>query len=98
MRSLAAVATVAALVLAGCGETVLDSTNTEEQLTTTRERETGEKVSSVNCPSDIQIDPGKTFECTIVLKGGKEEIATLRIRNKNADLSMVSVTAAKKGG
>jgi hypothetical protein len=88
---------LAAFGLAACGETVLDTGKTEDQLLSTREKETGQKVKEVDCPSDVEVVVGDTFECTIVESGGKESTATLKIRNDDADLDLVSLKASKGG-
>ena len=85
------VALALAFGLSSCGETVLDTTKTEEQLQSTREKETGQKVAEVDCPSDVEVTPGDSFECTIVETAGKRSTATLRIRNEDADLDLVTV-------
>ena len=72
----------------GCGETVVDDvkargTRSEANLETSL----GEKVEVRRLPLRIEVEPGKTFNCTIILAEGKKETATLRIRNEDADLS-----------
>jgi Domain of unknown function (DUF4333) len=93
MRSLVAALAIAFLAtsLAACGKTVLDPTKTEEQLASSREKETGQKVTVVDCPSDVEVVPGDSFECTIDEGKGGESTATLRIRDEDADLSVVSI-------
>jgi hypothetical protein len=93
---LGALALLAAFVLAGCGETVVDGTKTEEQLQASLGKSLGEKVSSVDCPSDQKVEAGKTFTCSVTLSGGKTETVTLKIRNEDADLSVIKLT--EKGG
>jgi hypothetical protein len=80
-----------ALALGACGETVLDTGKTEDQLAATREKETGKKVEEVDCPTDVEVVVGETLECTIVEAGGGRSTATLKIRNDDADLSLLSV-------
>jgi hypothetical protein len=91
MKALAAIVAVLAIGLAGCGETVIDATKTEEQLLSNREKETGQKVAGVDCPSDVELEVGTSFECTIDEGKGKTSVATLKIRNEDADLDLVSV-------
>ncbi len=91
---------VAALLLAfvsafaGCGETVIDSTKTEEQLQASLSSLLGRKVKSVDCPSDVEVEAGATFSCTIALQGGETQTATLKIRNSDADVSVVGLTGS----
>ncbi|HEY5977845.1 MAG TPA: DUF4333 domain-containing protein [Solirubrobacterales bacterium] len=91
MKAGAALLAILALGLAACGETVLDTGKTEDQLAATREKETGNKVEEVDCPSDVEVVIGETLECTIVEAGGERSTATLKIRNDDADLSLLSV-------
>jgi hypothetical protein len=91
MKRLLLVGVVLALVVAGCGETVIDSTKTEEQLKSNQEKETGEKVTEVDCPSHVEVEVGKSFECTIVGEKNKKSVALLKIRNNDADIDLVSV-------
>jgi outer membrane lipopolysaccharide assembly protein LptE/RlpB len=86
-------AALAALILAltACGGTVIDTTKAEDTLASTREQETGEKVKEVDCPSDVEVKVGDTFECNIIETEGKRSTATLKIRTEDADLDLVSV-------
>lgn len=95
-RRIAAILVVAAigLAVAGCGETVIDSAKTEAAIEQNLHRATGQKVGSVECPSGVEVKAGATFECSVEL-GGKQETATLKIVNSNAD---VEVTDLKVNG
>jgi hypothetical protein len=81
---------IAALVAAGCGETVIDSAKTEDTLQHNLETALHEKITSVSCPSDQKVEPGATFTCTVDFSNGKQATTTLKIRNKEADISLVS--------
>jgi hypothetical protein len=95
----AALALVAASILAvGCGETVIDASKTEDALQANLSRSLGAKVSSVNCPSDEKVEAGKTFTCSVNLSGGKEETATLKILNEDADVSVVKLSETSQQG
>jgi hypothetical protein len=83
---------------AGCGETVIDGAKTEEQLQASLSRSLGEKVKSVDCPSDVEVKAGATFSCTIHPESGETQTATLKIRNSDADLSVVSLTGSNGSG
>jgi hypothetical protein len=78
----------------GCGETIIDSTKTEEALEANLSKSLRQKVSSVDCPSDVEVEKGKTFTCSVRLAGGKEQTATLKILNSDADVSVVSLRPA----
>jgi archaellum component FlaG (FlaF/FlaG flagellin family) len=92
--AIVAVAT-AALVAAGCGETVIDSAKTEAALEQNLRKSLHEQVSSVECPSDVKVEAGATFECTVKQAGGKEETATLKIVNKEADVEVTGLSPKK---
>jgi Domain of unknown function (DUF4333) len=96
-RRFAAIAAllVAALVAAGCGGTDIDSQKTEEQLKASIENIHGEKVSAVECPSGVAVEPGTTFECGVKLASGKEETAKLKIRDKEADVNFEGLSPSK---
>lgn len=84
-----------ALAVAGCGETVIDRAKIEAALEENLRKSAHERVSSVDCPSGVEVEPGASFECTIKLAGGKEETATLKIRNKNADVEVTGIAPKK---
>jgi hypothetical protein len=84
--------------VAGCGETVIDSTKTEEALKANLTKSLKEKVSAVDCPSGQKVEPKATFACTVKLANGKTETATLKILNDNADVSVISLGTEKAQG
>jgi NAD(P)H-hydrate repair Nnr-like enzyme with NAD(P)H-hydrate epimerase domain len=91
--ALAALALVAFLAV-GCG-TNIDSSKTEDQLKAYLEKMQSTKVSSVDCPSGVEVKAGNTFDCTVSLAGGKEETVTVKILNSDAD---TEITNIKSGG
>jgi uncharacterized protein DUF4333 len=84
---LAALAAVA-FATSGCGDTVIDTTKAEDTIQADVEKQRGEKVESVDCPQP-EVDPGATFSCTVEYPDGKTATYTLKIRNEDADLSIV---------
>jgi Domain of unknown function (DUF4333) len=98
MRSLSALlgAVAIALLVAGCGETVIDTTKTEEQLEANLSHSLNEKVSSVDCPSDQKVEKGATFNCSVKLQKGEEQTVTLKIRNSDADISVINISGANE--
>ena len=86
----------AALLAVGCGDTVLDSTKTEEQLQASLSKSLGEKVSSVDCPSDIEVEKGKTFNCSVKVQKGEDQTVTLEIRNSDADVSVTDIRGSNE--
>jgi len=96
MSSLARTAALAALLVlaafaAGCGKTVIDDEKTEAAIAKNVESALGKDVSSVDCPSGVEVERGARFECTVVLAGGREETARLRILNEDADVELVEL-------
>jgi hypothetical protein len=96
MSSLARIAALAALLalaalVAGCGKTVIDDAKTEDAIAQNVESALGKDVSSVDCPSGVEVERGARFECTVVLAGGREETAKLKILNEDADVELVDL-------
>ena len=87
---------VIAVVAIGCGETVIDATKTEEALQASLSKSLEEKVSSVECPSSQKVEAGATFTCKVKLPKGKEETATLKILNKDADVSVIKLSGSNE--
>jgi hypothetical protein len=81
---------------AGCGETVLDATKTEEQLEASLSKSLGEKVASVDCPSDQKVEKGATFDCSVKPQKGGEKTVTLEIRNSDADVSVIKLSGSNE--
>jgi uncharacterized cupredoxin-like copper-binding protein len=56
-----------------------------------------EKIDSVDCPSDVEVTPGDTFECTVNFANGNQATETFRIENEDADVTATSLrrSAAK---
>jgi hypothetical protein len=84
---------VAAVLAAGCGEAI-DHVKMEALVQENLES-IGKKVSSVECPSGVKIEPGHTFACTVKISGGKTETATVKIVNKNADTELTDLSPKK---
>jgi len=80
-----------AVLAAGCGETVIDDVKAEGAIETNLERSLHEKITAVDCPADEAVEAGKTFTCVVKFSDGRQEIATLKIRNKDADVSLVGL-------
>jgi hypothetical protein len=86
-----AVLLAVALVAAGCGETVIDDVKAEGAIESNLEKSLHEKITSVDCPSGEKVEAGKTFTCTVKFSDGKQATATLKILNKDADVSLVGL-------
>ncbi len=87
---------VIGVVAVGCGDTVIDATKTEEALQANLSKSLEEKVSAVECPSDQKVEAGATFTCKVKLPQGKEETATLKILNKDADVSVIKLSGSNE--
>jgi hypothetical protein len=80
---------------AGCGETVIDDVKAEGAIESNLEKALHEKIKSVDCPSDQKVEAGQTFTCTVIFSDGKQATATLKILNKDADVSLVGLKPKK---
>jgi hypothetical protein len=81
---------VALLALAGCG-TVVSQEKLQDTIQASLEDSIHEKIKQVECPSDQPVDPGATFTCDVIFSDDRREVATLEIRNKDADISMIGL-------
>jgi NAD(P)H-hydrate repair Nnr-like enzyme with NAD(P)H-hydrate epimerase domain len=95
---LAALLAGAGLLIGGCGETVIDDAKTEAAIEQNLERSVGQRVSSVDCPSGVEVTTGKTFDCAVSLDGGGKETATLKILNEDADVEVTDLKPEKEAG
>jgi hypothetical protein len=86
---------VAVFAAAGCGETVIDDVKAEGAIQGNLEKSLHEKIKSVDCPSDQKVETGETFTCTVIFSAGKQATATLKILNKDADVSLVDIEPTK---
>jgi hypothetical protein len=80
-----------AFAAAGCGETVIDDVKAEGAIQSSLEKSLHEKIQSVDCPSDQEVEKGKTFTCQVNFSQGKQATATLKILNEDADVSLVGL-------
>jgi hypothetical protein len=87
--SLVLIALPVAFFASGCGETVIDSAKLEDTISANVEKSLHEKVTSVDCPSHQKVEPGSTFTCTIEFSNGKHATSTWKIRNEEADVSLI---------
>lgn len=87
--------TLAALFVAGCGETVIDDAKTEDAIEQNLKSSANKKVTAVECPSGVEVEADATFDCTVTLAGGKEETATMTILNDEADIELTNLKAGK---
>jgi hypothetical protein len=86
---------IAVLFAVGCGETILDLSKAEDQIKASVEESPGDKVTSVDCPSDVEVEPQTKFTCTVRLAGGETKTATLLIRDEDANLDLLRLQPDK---
>ncbi|HET9676830.1 MAG TPA: DUF4333 domain-containing protein [Solirubrobacterales bacterium] len=79
-----------AVALYGCG-TVVDREKLQDTIQASLESSIHEKIKAVDCPSDQSVDPGATFTCDVIFADDRREEAILKIRDKDADISMVGL-------
>ena len=72
----AAVACVA-LLGTGCGDKNLNTSKLENEIKTRLERQVGLRISSVDCPGDVKVKKGDTFNCKLKTSAGQS--ATVRV-------------------
>lgn len=83
-----------AVLLVGCGAgNVVDDQKTEIALRFDIREKTGEKIDSVNCPEDVDVVPGASFECQVKTASGLEAVAKIEITDDDADLKVLSLEA-----
>ena len=62
--------------VAGCGTEKVDDGKVEDFLRDNAQAPA--LIESIDCPDDIEIDEGSTFECEVHTKGGGLEVVTMR--------------------
>ena len=78
------------VALPGCG-TVVSQEKLQDTVKASLEDSIHEKIKKVECPSDQSVDPGATFTCDVIFSDDRREVATLKTRNKEADISMIDL-------
>ncbi len=86
---------IVAVTLAGCGETVIDSSKVQGAIQANLEKALHRKVSSVSCPPEQKVESGATFTCLVSFAGGRQATATLKILNKEADVGLIGLRNSK---
>ncbi len=74
---------------------MIDATKAEDTIQASLEKSLHEKIEAVDCPSDVEVEAGTSFTCTVDFADGSQEIATLKIRNEDADISLVGLKTNK---
>jgi Domain of unknown function (DUF4333) len=60
-----------ALAVAGCGDKKLDTDKLEGKIKDGIERQAGVKIRSVDCPDDVKVKKGNTFNCKATTTSGQ---------------------------
>ena len=76
-RLLPAVAVVAAFGFAGCGDKTLDTDKLQDKVSDGVAKQTGAKIKSVDCPSDVKAEKGNTFTCDVTAANGQKAKVTI---------------------
>jgi Domain of unknown function (DUF4333) len=87
-------AAVVALAIAGCGGKVIDDEKAEGFVEDGLERQGGIEVDAVDCPADVDVEKGKTFDCTAVTDQGRLSVT---IRMTDDEGTVVPVRAKRAG-
>ncbi len=86
---------LAAFLAPGCGGTEIDDAATADTVEQYLENSIGQKVSSVECPSGVEVESGETFSCEARLEDGATETVTLKILNEDADIEVAKIQPDK---
>ena len=70
-RLLAPLLAVGAISLAGCGEKKLDTAKLEGRIKDGIEKQAGVKMRGVDCPDDVKVKKGDTFNCRATTTSGQ---------------------------
>jgi len=86
---------VLAVAATACTKT-LDTDGLEGELKRQIEEETGGTIASVDCPADVEVEAGGTFDCTAVEGSGAEFTITVTQRDDqgNVDWEVTDAGAA----
>jgi Domain of unknown function (DUF4333) len=87
-------AVLAALAIAGCGDKVIDDEKAEGFIEDGLESQSRLRVASVDCPADVEVERGRTFDCTAVTDRGRY---TITIRMTDDDGTIAPVGAERVG-
>ena len=63
-------ALAAAVGLAACGKTTIDTGSAEDSISDNIQKQLGQKPKSVDCPDDIEAKKGGTFQCKVTASNG----------------------------
>ena len=70
-----------ALAFAGCGDKKLDTDKLEGKIKTGIQKQAGVKIRKVDCPSDVKVKKGNTFNCKATTTSG--QTATVKVTQQD---------------
>jgi hypothetical protein len=76
------------LLLAGCAEKI-DSADLESKLKDQLGQSAGVEPRAVDCPDDVEIEKGKTFDCTLTAPNGDEVRVEVTFTNDEGGIKAV---------
>jgi hypothetical protein len=76
-----AVAALSALALGACGSETIDTADLEGKLTDQLGRSAGVSPKGVECPEDITVEKGRTFDCTLTAPNGDQVRVDVTLTN-----------------
>lgn len=80
-RLLVPVLAVAALAGAGCGDKKLDTGKLEDRIKDGIQKQAGVQIRSVDCPDDVTVKKGDTFNCRATTTSG--QTATVKVTQQD---------------
>jgi uncharacterized protein DUF4333 len=75
------------LLLAACGEATIRGDDVERFI---RSKGNPDLVTSVSCPSERPAKKGDRFDCTIDLKDGSQEVATIQQTDDDGHVALIA--------
>src|SRR3954454_14181041 len=60
-----------AFAMAGCGDKKLDTDKLEGKIQTGIQKQAGVKIKSIDCPDDVKVKKGDTFNCKATTNTGQ---------------------------
>ena len=82
-RLLLSLSAAAALAVAGCGDKKLDTDKLEGKIKDGIQKQAGVKVKTVDCPGDIKVKKGDTFNCKATTTSGQD--ANVKVTQQDDD-------------
>ncbi len=78
-----------ALAVAACGSTTIDHADLERQLTDQLGRSAGVAPKGVDCPTDVEVERGRKFDCTLTAPNGDAVRVAVTLTNDDGGFEAV---------